>query len=365
MNGLQEPGSGEILDTVVVGGGQAGLAMGYYLRRQHRNFVILDANVRIGDSWRLRWDSLRLFTPAKYDALPGMPFDGDQLAFPTKGEQADYLEAYAARFRLPVVNGVHVDRLRRENDRYVVTSGSRRWEAVNVVVATGGFPMPSVPDFASQLASEVVQLHSSGYVNAAQLRAGPVLVVGLGNSGAEIALEASSTHPTTVAGTPSGELPFRHGRNLARFGLPILRFAALHILTLATPIGRRAIPRLFAHGLPLIRTRRKELSTAGVRSVPRVAGIRDGKPLLDDGEVLDVANVIWCTGFSENFEWVKLPAFDRDGRPLQRRGVVEAVPGLYFLGQESMYSAASATLPGIGRDARYLARRMSNARREG
>ncbi len=210
-----------MLDTVVIGGGQAGLAIAYHLAQQHRDFVILDAHERIGDAWRLRWDSLRLFTPAKYDGLPGMPFPGDRLGFPTKDEQADYLEAYAEHFGLPVRTGVHVDRVSRVGDRFAVEAGARRWEAENVVLATGGHQVPRVPEFAGRLGASVLQVHSSDYRNPAQLRPGPVLVVGMGNSGAEIALDVSATHATTIAGTPAGELPVRHGRAAARFVLPV------------------------------------------------------------------------------------------------------------------------------------------------
>src|SRR5215207_2273724 len=201
---IAENRSDDVLDAVVIGGGQAGLAIGYHLMRQGRDFVILDAHERVGDAWRMRWDSLRLFTPAKYDALPGMPFPGDPLAFPGKDELADYLEGYAARFQLPVLTGVRVDRLWREDGRFIVAAGDRRWIAERVIVATGAFHEPTVPDFAGGLGASVVQLHSAEYRSPRQLQPGPALVVGLGNSGAEIALEVSRTHATMVSGTPAG-----------------------------------------------------------------------------------------------------------------------------------------------------------------
>ena len=347
-----------MLDTVVIGGGQAGLAIAYHLTQQHRDLVILDAHERVGDAWRLRWDSLHLFTPAKYDGLEGLPFPGDRLGFPTKDEQADYLEAYAAHFGLPVRTGVHVDRVRRVGDRFVVEAGARRWEAENVVLATGGHPAPRVPELAGRLGASVLQLHSSDYRNPAQLRPGGVLVVGMGNSGAEIALDVSGTHATTIAGTPAGELPVRHGRAAARFVLPVVRFAGLHVLTLGTPIGRRVLPKLADRAAPLIRTKRVDLDAAGVTRVGRVVDVRDGSPVTADGDVLDVANVIWCTGYRDDLTWVDLPAFDEDGTMVQHRGVVDAVPGLYVIGRDFMYAMASATLPGVTRDAAHLARRM-------
>ena len=362
MNHNDENGSDRVLDTVVIGGGQAGLAIGYHLMRQGRDIAILDAHDRVGDAWRLRWDSLRLFTPAKYDGLPGMPFPGDGLAFPSKDELADYLEAYARRFRLPVTTGRRVDGLWRADGRFVVSAGDRRWTADRVIVATGAFHQPKVPDLASGLRASITQLHSAEYRNPDQLQPGPALIVGLGNSGAEIALELSRTHSTSVAGTPGGELPIRHGRAAARFVFPLVRFAGLHVFSLGTPIGRRVLPRLADRAAPLIRTRRKELAAAGVASVGRVTGVSEGFPVAD-GRALAVTNVIWCTGFCSDFEWLHAPAFDEAGRIRQWRGVVDSVPGLYVLGLDAMYSINSDSLPGIVRDAAYLARRIAAERR--
>ena len=359
MNTQHSDAPGGSLDTIVIGGGQAGLALGYYLSRQRRSFVILDAHPRVGDAWRQRWDSLRLFTPAKFDGLPGMPFPGDRLAFPTKDEQADYLRSYADHFALPVRTGVQVDRLFREGDRYVVTAAERRWEAPRVVVATGGCQAPDVPAFADRLAPSVLQLHSTEYRGPSQLQPGDALVVGLGNSGAEIALEISRTRRTWLAGTASAEIPFRHGRVAARFALPVVRFVGMRVLTRGNPIGRRAIPKLATMGTPLIRTKRRDLAAAGVRFVERVAGVADGRPTVAGDRPLDVPNIIWCTGFREDFGWIDLPIFDEHGHPIHRRGVVDSAPGVYFLGQEFLYAMASATLPGVARDARYLADHMA------
>ncbi len=358
MNTTQDHAPDGILDTVIVGGGQAGLALGYFLSRQGRDFAILDAGQRVGDAWRGRWDSLRLFTPAKYDGLPGMPFPGDGLAFPGKDELADYIEGYAAHFGLPVRLGVKVEQLRQEDGHYVAEAGGRSWKAANMVVATGACVAPKVPGFAAQLDDSVLQLHSSAYRNPGQLRPGPVLVVGVGNSGAEIALELSRSHHTWLAGKPRAELPVKHGRAAARFVLPIVRFAGLHVLTLGTPIGRKAAPAFIGHGAPLIRTKLKDLAAAGVESVPRITGVRDGKAVAEDGTVLHVANVIWCTGYTDDFSWVEPDTFDGAGRPRQWRGVAQDARGLFFLGQEFLYSATSATLPGLARDAGYLARQI-------
>lgn len=347
-----------MLDTMIIGGGQAGLAMGYYLKEQQRKFLILDANPRGGDAWRQRWDSLRVFTPAKYDGLPGAPFPADPLTFPTKDEVAEYLEGYAAQYDIPVINGVRIERLWREGDRYIAVANGRRWEAHNAVVATGCSQAPKVPGFAAELSPSIVQIHSSEYRNPRQLQDGPVLVVGLGNSGAEIGLEVSRTHQTIVAGKPGGEIPVKHGPTAARYFLPVVRFLGLHILTLNTPVGRKVAPFFKAHATPLIRTKSKDLAAAGVGIVPRVAGVENGMPVLADGTRLEVSNVIWCTGFKDDFSWIDPALLDDGGLPRQERGVALESPGLFFLGQEFLFAAVSATLPGVSRDARYLARRI-------
>jgi putative flavoprotein involved in K+ transport len=361
MTTTQPAAAGEYVDTLIIGGGQAGLALGYHLSRQGRQFLILDAYPRVGDAWRRRWDSLRLFTPAKYDGLPGLRFPGSRLSFPTKDELADYLESYAAELDLPVQTGVRVEALSHDGENYVVASGDRRWRARNVVVATGASQIPRQPSYAGELSADIRQLHSVAYRKPEQLQPGPVLVVGMGNSGAEIALELSRTHQTFIAGQPGGELPVRHGAAAALFVLPIVRFAGLHVLNLDTPVGRKVAPQFLHRAAPLIRTKRKDLERAGVTVVPRVIGVRNGLPMVDGGETLEVANVVWSTGFRLDYSWIELPAsdvFDADGRPRQRRGVVETSPGLYFLGLHFLYAAASETLPGTSRDAKHLARQI-------
>jgi putative flavoprotein involved in K+ transport len=345
----------ELVGTVVVGGGQAGLAVGYQLARRGLPFVILDAHERIGDSWRQRWDSLRTFTPAGYNGLPGAPFPGEAHSFPTKDEVADYLTAYATRFDLPVRTGVSVDRLTREGDRFVVAAGDHRLEAEQVVVATGAYQTPRVPAFASDLDPTIVQIHSTGYRDPSQLRKGGVLVVGAGNSGAEIALEVSHRHPTWLSGRDTGHEPTRPGTVPDRLLMPVLWFIVSHVLTVRTPIGRK-MKRVFRNrGIPLARVRRKDLSAAGVERVPRTAGVRDGLPELEDGRVLDVANVIWCTGFVPDFRWIELPILDEDGHPVHDRGVIGSEPGLYFVGLIFLYSLSSVLIGGVGRDAEYIA----------
>jgi putative flavoprotein involved in K+ transport len=347
----------EPIETVVIGGGQAGLSVGHHLARRGRPFLILDANQRIGDAWRRRWDSLRLFTPARYDALAGLPLPAPAHSFPGKDEVADYLEAYAARFQLPVRPGVAVDGLTRRGERYVVTAGERRFEADNVVVASGAYHTPRVPAFAAELDPAILQLHSSGYRRPSQLREGPTLVVGAGNSGAEIALELAGRHPTWLAGKESGHVPFRIEGAAARYVFQPLLFRVVghRVLTVDTPIGRRLRPRLLAHGAPLVRVRPKDLTAAGIQRVPRVVGVRDGHPLMADQRVLEVANVIWCTGSGPDFSWIDLPVFgDRKDEPMHHRGVVATQPGLYFVGLSFLYAMSSGFLPGVDRDAEHV-----------
>jgi putative flavoprotein involved in K+ transport len=360
MRGGTSPASSEYFETMIIGGGQAGLSVGYHLAKRERSFVILDANERVGDAWRKRWDSLRLFTPAGYDGLEGLPFPASAVSFPTKDEMANYLEAYAARFDLPVRNGVRVDGLSREGDQYVVASGERRFSAKQVVVATGAHQTPKVPAFADGLDSSIVRMHSSQYRHPAQLQEGAVLVVGAGNSGAEIAFELSRTHPTYLSGKPSGQIPARHGPTAARFFFPVVRFVAHHVLTLDTPIGRKVRPGFVSHSAPLVRIKLKDLAAAGVEQVPRTIGVEDGRPALADERVLDVSNVIWCTGFREEFPWIDLPVFGEDRRPLHERGVVVGEPGLYFVGLRFQYAASSEILPGVGRDAEYIAEQIAS-----
>jgi putative flavoprotein involved in K+ transport len=346
-------------DTIVIGGGQAGLSVGHHLAKRNLRFVILDENERVGDSWRNRWDSLRLFTPAHFNGLPGMPFDAPRWSFPTKDEMGDYLEAYAERFSLPVRTGVRVKSVTQENGSFTVELGDERLEATNVVVATGAHRVPKLPPFARELDPRIAQLHTSEYRNPSQLRNGDVLVVGVGNSGAEIAYELAETHRTLLAGTSKGEIPVPHGSRRSRVMMRAIRFFGHRVLRTDTRIGRKVGPKIAANGPPLMRRKEADLEAVGIERVARVAEVRDGLPVLEDGHTIDVANVIWCTGYRTDYAWVDLPAFDADGRPVHERGVVESVPGLYFAGLIFQYSLTSDVLPNGGRDAEYVARQIA------
>jgi putative flavoprotein involved in K+ transport len=353
----------ERVDVVVIGGAQAGLAIGYHLARRGLRFVILEAHARVGDSWRTRWDSLRLFTPARYDALPGLHFPAPPYTFPTKDEMADYVERYAATFELPVATGVKVDGLRRaaEDDGYVVTAGHLRWLTQQVVLATGAYAEPRIPGFARELDPQILQLHSSAYRNPARLRAGDVLVVGAGNSGAEIALDVADEHRTWLSGRDPGHLPLDNDGRLVRRLAPLVWFLQNRVLTVDTPIGRKFRPIYRTRGGPVIRIKPAQLRAAGVERVAaRTVGVKDGRPLLEDGRALEVANVIWCTGFEHHADWIETPIPRTDGWPHEQRGVVPSAPGLYFIGLPFLYAMNSSLVGGVGRDAAYLADRIAS-----
>jgi putative flavoprotein involved in K+ transport len=351
----------ERIDTVVIGAGQAGLAVGFYLAQQGRPFVLLDAHERVGDSWRQRWDSLRLFTPARYDALPGSRFPASPWAFPSREEFSDYLEGYAVEHGLPVRTQTPVRRLAREGMGYVVEIDGGRMLADHVIVATGFDRLPQTPVFSAELEPTITQLHSSEYRNPEQLPDGDVLVVGAGNSGADIALELSRTHQVHLSGRHPGQVPFRIERPSSRI-LSLLVFAAFaHVLTTGTPMGRRARAGVLAHSGPLIRVKAADLAAAGVHRVPRVVGVRGGLPVIEGGHTLPVGCVVWCTGYRPDHSWIDLPVIAADGLPVQERGVCPSQPGLYFLGQLFQYSLASSMIHGVGRDAKYVADHLARA----
>lgn len=355
----------ERINTVVIGGGQAGLSVGYHLKKRGVPFVILDASERIGDVWRNRWDSLRLFTPARFSSLDGMPFPADPNSFPTKEAMGDYLDAYARHFKLPVRSGVRVERLSRLGDRFLIVAGNFQFEADNVVVAMANYQRPRVPAFTGELDPRIVQLHSLDYRNPAQLQPGGVLIVGAGNSGAEIALDVARDHETWVAGRDTGHVPFRIDGVAARLLLVrlVLRVVFHRILTVKTPIGRKARAKMLHIGGPLVRTKPRDLTAAGITRVGRLARVENGLPVLEDGRVLDVANVVWCTGFHPGFAWIDLPVFGPDGEPEHQLGVVAREPGLYFVGLHFLSAMSSVMIHGVGRDAARIADRIGATQR--
>jgi putative flavoprotein involved in K+ transport len=360
----------EHIETGSVGAARAALATAYHLQRLGRDCVVLDAATRVGDNWRHQWDTLRLFSPAWADALPGMRNPLPRLSFPTKDEFADYLEAYAARFSLPVRLRTGVVRLAAaERGGYLVTTvAGQEISADNVVVCTGTFGRtPLVPDFADQLDPGIRQLHSSEYRNPGQLADGLVLVVGASHSGCDIAYEAAATHPTVLSGRDTGQMPvpghFDTPRTAVGFAVAIFVFT--HVLSRRTPIGRKEMEEFRLHGGPRLRVKERDLRERSVDwAKERVAGVVDGKPQLASGRVVDAGTVVWCTGFRQVFGWVDLPVFDEHGWPRERFGIVDEAPGLYFSGLGFQSAAVSMLIHGAGRDAervvRHLAARSSH-----
>lgn len=344
----------ERYDTIVIGAGQAGLAAGYHLARQDADFVILDAASRIGDTWRNRWDSLRVFTSAEFTSLPGMPFPAPRSHLPDKDELADYFERYAQRFDLPVRMNTRVESLSLDGGRYVIDTGAIRYQARNVVVATGPFHTPRIPRLARELSPEIHQLHSSEYRNPFSLPDGPVLVVGMGNAGARIALEVSRFRPVTLAGPRTTH--WRRtllGRDIHWWAWPFVSR-----LTTNTWAGR-LLRRRVTHD-PLVGVSETDLARACVERTGRVTAVRDGLPVAD-GVTMDVKTIIWCTGFAPDFSWIRLPLPLEEGTPQTRRGVVPGLPGLYFVGLRFLHSITSALIGGVGADAAYVAEQIREA----
>jgi len=326
-------GRTERFETVVIGAGQAGLATGYHLARFDADFIILDRAAQPGESWRRRWDSLRLFTPARYSSLPGMPFPAPPNHLPDKDEVAAYLIAYATRFELPVRGNATVDALDWDGTRFLLTVGPQRIEADQVVAATGGFAEPIIPAGASRLAPEIVQLTSTEYSNPFGLPPGPVLVVGAGNSGAQIALEVSRFRKVWLAGRDTGYLPRRIlGRDLFDWIWPLISRVPLD-----TWLGRRIIHR--TGGDALIGIPRQSLPAAGIVRVGRFTGASEGLPVCGS-EVLEPATVIWCTGLTPAHAWIRIG---------------HNTPGLHFVGLPNQRRIASALIGGVGADAEVFA----------
>jgi putative flavoprotein involved in K+ transport len=348
----------ERLDVVVVGAGQAGLAIGYFLARQGRRFVILEAADSIGAAWRTRWDSLVLFTPRRYDSLPGRAFPGDPDGYPTRDEVIAYLEAYAAEFELPVELDSAVRSVTKADDAFIVELDDRRLEADRVVVATGPFQVPNIPELARKLAPEVFQSHSTGYMRPSDVPEGTVLVVGGGNTGYQIAKELSETHRIHLAvGSRQTPLPQRFlGRDLFWW----LTKTGLIEKTVDSRLGRRA-----QHRDTLIGSSPRELERRyGVDLKPRVVGAGGRTITFADNSELAVDAVIWATGYRSDFSWIEPPVLSPDGRVQHRRGVTE-VPGLYFLGLTWQHTRGSALIGWVKDDAEFIAAQIAASQSAG
>jgi putative flavoprotein involved in K+ transport len=349
---LRGGGRSTIDDVIVIGGGQAGLAIGYYLAQQGRQFTILEAATEPAAAWRSRWDSLTLFTPARYDSLPGLAFPGDPDSYPRRDDVVDYLTDYASRFELPVELNSRVRSVRAgDGGAYLVEVDGRTYEAAQVVVATGPFQVPRVPAIAESLHPDVVQFHSAEYRVPDALPPGPVLVVGGGNTGFQIASELSATHEVHLSiGTRQMALPQRLlGRDMFRW----LDATGLIRKTVTSRIGRRMKDSETLVGSGPRALRRKH----GVTLRPRTTGAAGTDVSFEDGTNLTVSAVIWATGFGIDHSWIDVPVFDDRRAVVHERGVT-ASPGLYFLGLPWQYTRGSALLGWVKDDAAYLARQI-------
>ena len=346
-----ERGSSDRFEVAVIGAGQAGLALGYFLARERRHFTILEAADSIGAAWRTRWDSLVLFTPRRYDSLPDLPFPGDPDGYPGRDEVIDYLERYASNFELPVQLNSTVESVVRADGGFVLGLETRRVEAERVVVATGPFPTPAVPAFASDLGPEVFQTHSTGYRRPTDVPEGTVVVVGGGNTGFQIAKELSSTHTVHLAiGSRQTPLPQRLlGRDLFWW----LTTTGLIKKTVESRIGRRARDRD-----TLIGSSPRGVKHHGVKVEPRVVGTSGRTVTFADGGEVEVDAVIWATGYRSEYNWIDVPVFDPSGRVRHRRGVTD-YPGLFFLGLTWQHTRGSALLGWVKDDAEFISERIA------
>lgn len=337
------------IDTLIIGAGQAGLAAAYYLRRRGVPFVLLDERPAVGEVWAARFDALRLFSPAWASSLPGYRWPGGQLRYPTKQEAAAYLRAYAAHFQFPVHSGQRVTHVAPALAGYTVrTAAGQQYQAQHVLVCTGAYNAPRHPEFAPQLAATVLQLHSRDYQRSAQLPgAGPVAVVGSGNSALQIAADLAATgRPVYVAfdeKTPA--MP----NNMLMWAL--LTATGLLRASRHAPIGRY----MFGQPEPVVSSDLARLRTfANAHFMGRALAAEPGGILRGRrSSTPPLEAVVWATGFGPDFTWIDVPVFDAAGHPRHHRGLTVA-PGLAFLGLPWLNSRGSALMGGVGPDARYV-----------
>ncbi|MFS1511506.1 flavin-containing monooxygenase [Chengkuizengella sp. SCS-71B] len=339
------------LDVIVIGAGQAGLAIGYYLKKSNLSFLLLDQNVQIGETWIKRYDSLILFSPRKYSSLPGLSFPGNPNGYPNKNETADYLKKYKKQFSIPVELDTHVIQLTKENDVFITETNHKTYHSKVVVIATGPFQSSFIPKLkCSSLDEKIIQLHSSEYKNPQQLHKGNTLVVGAGNSGAQIAVELSNSHDVYLSSSQNLKFsPHKFAGKSVFWWFEILKI--YDVFHTGTKLGEwiKKQPE------PIMGTELKELIHQNkVKITAKTISIDGNKVTFEDGKTLTVKNIIWATGFTQNFDWIKINnVLNQKGNPLHKRGVSQ-VPGLFFIGLPWLHKRPSALLGGVGEDAEYI-----------
>ena len=401
------------IDTVIVGGGQAGLAMSYYLKRQKRRHIVLERAPRIANAWRnQRWDSFTLVTPNFQVRMPGAEYRGnDPYGFMPLAEVVKYFDDYVERFSLPVRCAVEVLCVEKNGQAYLVRTNEGNYEAENVVIATGLYQSPKKPKFAEKIPSRILQIHSMEYRNPSSLPAGAVLVIGSGQSGVQITEELYQSGRTVFLSIGSaGRVPRRYrGKDIndwfAQMGMfdttvnelssPEAKFAPhpqisgknggeslnLHRFSrdgvillghvrdardgklIIAPDTKETLAKVYQFEIDALEKIDDYIDRTGLKApVQTIPGLSDGyaQSLITDLDLraCGISTLLWATGYNFDFSLVKLPVVGRDGYPIQKRGVT-AYQGLYFLGIPWLHSRKSGILFGVGDDAAYLAERIA------
>lgn len=340
---------------IIIGAGQAGLATGYYLKQYDEDFLIIDEGDRIGNSWRKRWDSLRLFTPAQFNGLPGLAFPARKDYCPTKEEVANYLDAYARKFGLPVQLNTKVFYVSKVKSGYEIETSVDTLFCKQVVIASGYYTKPRIPGLANRLDRNIKQLHSSEYTNPHELPNGEVLVVGAGASGVQIAIDVARYRPTIIAGNFTTKIPDFIFKYIGRFYWWFIN----NILTINTRIGRKAKAGIMkGGGGPLVNVSPKDVEAASIEHVSKITDAKHGKPVLESGRIISPSAIIWCTGFETAFSWLEESATDEKGYPIAKRGISSVMDGLYFVGMMFQYALSSHLIGGVGKDAAFIAKHL-------
>ncbi|MGY4713612.1 flavin-containing monooxygenase [Bacillus amyloliquefaciens] len=341
-------------DTIVIGAGQAGISVGYYLKKSKQKFIILDKSHEVGESWKNRYDSLVLFTSRMYSSLPGMPLEGDKHGLPSKNEIAAYLKKYVERFEIPIQLRTEVISVQKLKNYFLIRTSREEYQTKNLVMAAGPFHTPNIPSISRDVADHIHQLHSSQYKHSKQLAPGNVLVVGGGNSGAQIAVELSKERVTYLAcSNKPAYFPLWIGKRSIFWWFDKLGVLhASHTSILGKFIQKKGDP-IFGYELKHAIRQKKIILKQRV-----IAG-KQNEIIFKDSSSLEVNNIIWATGFKNPLCWMKIEGvLDKEGRIIHHRGV-SAVEGLYFIGLPWQHRRGSALLQGVGNDAEYIVKQMN------